>query len=346
MQHTTNTLYGLQLLRYIAAIMVVAYHAEKSLIERGVIYPYHLFSIGSIGVDIFFVISGFIISLSVANLSEKNTRLHNSIDFFVRRLIRIAPLYWFYTSLKIILVLIVPALALRSSLDVKHLISSYLFIPYLAPWGLWQPILPVGWTLNYEIYFYIAFTIAILIGKYRLATMLTLFISVFLLSKTFEESNILSFYSNDMLLEFIFGYLLFLIHKKAKLSQKISVYTIPSFFVSVLLISISSEEYRLFTVGIGSSLLVFSFIYLDKFIPTLSTLKKIEILGDSSYSLYLSHGFTLPICAIICYKLNINGLEAMTMSLLISTIVGIISFKLLEQPITYRLNQQWKIYHK
>ncbi|MDB5937705.1 MAG: acyltransferase, partial [Polaromonas sp.] len=152
---------GVQILRFVAAMLVVVMHITEAISVRITgAGPDHYWSAGAIGVDIFFVISGFVMAMSTARLPAGNqTNWQAAWIFMKRRLLRIAPLYWFYTLLKAALVLILPSLALRSSIDMQHLLASMLFIPALSPWGLVQPTLPVGWTLNFEMLFYVVFAI-------------------------------------------------------------------------------------------------------------------------------------------------------------------------------------------
>ena len=178
MIHSIKTIFSLQLLRYLAAIIVVGYHIEESLHDRTSYNIYEFFSYGNIGVDIFFVISGFIIALSTSKIST-DSKPHQTKNFYIKRFIRIVPIYWFYTLLKVAMVLLLPALALRSELQIEHILSSLFFIPSMAPWGLMQPILPVGWTLNFEMLFYIIFGMAILINQNKLLITFIVFLSIF-----------------------------------------------------------------------------------------------------------------------------------------------------------------------
>ena len=161
---------GVQLLRFIAAMMVVTMHTTEAI---GLRVPGHTLAdtwgIGSAGVDIFFVISGFVMAVSTPQ-PDKSSRYKFSEAwlFMKRRFLRITPLYWFYTTLKIISVLIVPSLALRTTLHPFHIVCSYLFIPVMSPWGLVQPVLPVGWSLCFEMFFYLMFSIAIALNLSRL----------------------------------------------------------------------------------------------------------------------------------------------------------------------------------
>ena len=98
----------------------------------------------------FFVISGFV----MVHASEP---LFGRADgprlFWLRRLIRIAPLYWAVTSLYLVLTLLLPDMA-TSHYSPGLIAASYLFFPFPREDGTMQPVVGLGWTLNYEMFFY------------------------------------------------------------------------------------------------------------------------------------------------------------------------------------------------
>jgi peptidoglycan/LPS O-acetylase OafA/YrhL len=110
-----NDLPGVQALRAVAALLVVAYHAVEQWTTRVPGYgPGQFWPNGSAGVDIFFVISGLVMTISV----QRNAgRAHPARTFAKDRIIRIVPRYWIVTSLKIAAVMAVPALATRTTLE-------------------------------------------------------------------------------------------------------------------------------------------------------------------------------------------------------------------------------------
>src|SRR5262249_39672775 len=133
------TLDSLQALRAVAALSVVLYHID--FIGRG-----------AFGVDIFFVLSGFIICHVTAA-----DRQH----FLLKRLIRIVPLYWARTLVVCALALAAPRLLQTTSDSWMGLLKSLFFIPYEKESGRVYPVLFLGWTLNYEMFFYVVFSIAL-----------------------------------------------------------------------------------------------------------------------------------------------------------------------------------------
>ena len=111
--------------------------------------PIPLYSLAS-GVDLFFVISGFIMVYSSEDLFGARGAWRT---FLTRRLVRIVPLYWLTTAITI------PLMSL--TVDWQSLLGSYFFIPYRAPSNAIVPLHGVGWTLNLEMFFYVIFAAAI-----------------------------------------------------------------------------------------------------------------------------------------------------------------------------------------
>ncbi|MCA8066510.1 acyltransferase family protein [Burkholderia sp. AU38729] len=124
---------NLQCARAFAALAVVGYH-------MGVL-PF-----GQAGVDIFFVISGFIMSV----VAPREGR-----DFLRKRLIRIVPLYWLTTLGVFAIAVVKPQWLNSTTASVDYLVKSLLFVPYVKENGHWGPLNLNGWTLEYEMLFYL-----------------------------------------------------------------------------------------------------------------------------------------------------------------------------------------------
>jgi exopolysaccharide production protein ExoZ len=138
---------AVQVLRAAAALMVVLFHAcQWSGVD---------FAVGAAGVDLFFVISGFVLWASAEQ------RPPTPSEFLLARLRRVAPLYWIVTLAVFTLALWRPQALPIVHPQVRHLILSLLFAPHADPTGAPFPMLPPGWTLVYEAFFYIAFALAL-----------------------------------------------------------------------------------------------------------------------------------------------------------------------------------------
>ena len=149
-----HKLQGIEACRGFAAVLVVFYHAGR-LISLPQYYNYiplgDFFGFGHAGVDFFFVLSGFIITLVHRRDLGRPAALGR---FCYRRFVRIYPLYWIVTAIVCVLALFSPDRAAR--LAPGHLVASLLLLPHGQ-----DPLLGVGWTLEHEMLFYLAFALAI-----------------------------------------------------------------------------------------------------------------------------------------------------------------------------------------
>lgn len=132
----SSKIQSLQILRALAATSVVYLHIGCE--------PWF----GGFGVDIFFVLSGFVMCY-ITDSGESGK------EFFLRRIARIVPLYWALTLITFVIAWLKPTLFNSTTADLGNLFKSLLFIPYVKENGSISPIIPVGWTLNYEVYFYL-----------------------------------------------------------------------------------------------------------------------------------------------------------------------------------------------
>ena len=140
---------GIQALRFIAAIMVVCTHSFLYASER-LGQGSFSWAVGAKGVDIFFVIIGFVMVISSRYLVSVDDGWK---EFFKKRLIRVAPLYWAATSFKLIVLLLAANFVLHAKLDWWMILKSYFFIPSHNIDGEIKPFLGVGWTLVFEMFF-------------------------------------------------------------------------------------------------------------------------------------------------------------------------------------------------
>ena len=153
-----SKIYSLQALRAVAASLVVIDHTLLELTGNAPNNPLTTIAyiLGSTGVYSFFVVSGFL----MVHVSWSNfTGARAGIDFLRRRIIRVAPLYWIGTLAALFFHKISATHGARDGW--REFAYSVSFIPYHATDGAWSPILPQGWTLNYEMTFYVIFALAL-----------------------------------------------------------------------------------------------------------------------------------------------------------------------------------------
>lgn len=214
----------IQVLRGIAVIMVIIFHF-KDLIKPGEFLKNEMdffFNSGAAGVDLFFVISGFIMVF----VTRKSAGGFKSFKtFLIKRIIRVWPMYIIATITYALIV--IPTLADTSRGIALRIIKSIFFIPltYTDPPYFGYPFLGVGWSLNYEIYFYILIAITLLITKYRWPFFLFLVILtlVFIpaifgnlilqpLATQDYGSLFLNLITNPIIWEFVYGVIIGLIY--------------------------------------------------------------------------------------------------------------------------------------
>lgn len=280
-------LHALQYLRAIAALVVVYAHACIQVPA----YEAKLVEFGSFGVDIFFVISGFI----MLYISKPT---HTPGAFIINRVRRVAPLYWFFTLLMALIFIVMPSVFTNTSLSAESLLKSLFFIPHFSsahPGEVW-PIVAPGWSLNFEMYFYLLFALSLFAREHlRLALITAAITGIFLIAKLTNSSGPFGiFLADDVVFEFIFGMFLAYAFKRG---WSLSATTGTILFVSGLALLIVHSQGLLFasfnlpgivTNGIPATMVVAGTLFLK--VPNY---RFGVILGDASYALYLSHIFVL-----------------------------------------------------
>ncbi len=286
----------IQVLRALAALMVVAHHATIVLFQRDHL-PAPNWIAGSSGVDIFFVISGFVMTISSAPL---RFAAHPARTFLLRRLERIVPLYWLVTTAKVVVLLLVPALGLNGLGSLAHVIASYLFFPVLNGEGRLEPVVVVGWTLNFEMAFYLLFAIALAFRRRPVWVLSPLLLALPLLPVHWMVHLPVSlwFYYSTVLWEFMFGMLLGSVaHRVRHLPQWLGwVCVLSGLPVLLLLNGPGTSFWRGWQWGLPALAVVAGAVILEQRWGAWSPRWSLE-LGDASYSIYLIHTFTLPALA-------------------------------------------------
>lgn len=329
---------GVQILRFVAAMLVVVMHVTQAISIHITGQGEHRFwAPGGSGVDIFFVISGFVMAITTQRLpSTGPARLAAAWVFIKRRILRIVPLYWFYTLLKAALLLAVPALASKSVFDGGHLAASLLFIPAMSPSGLIQPTLQVGWTLNFEMLFYTVFAIAIALGAPRIRFCLLVFLTLFLAGQHFPQTTVLAFYAQNVIFEFILGVAIAWFYtRRGPLPPAVSV----AFLVAGALFMFgpdwSSWTQRLFPWGLGAAALVLGVVGLERWIAKAPGARPLAFLGDASYSLYLAHAFVVPAGVLALRRVGlVETTTVLALVSLMSIAASVLSHVWLEKPMT------------
>jgi peptidoglycan/LPS O-acetylase OafA/YrhL len=334
----SQQLIGIQALRFVAAMLVVLMHTAQAISLRTPgAGTGHYWTGGSAGVDIFFVISGFVMTVSTRpSPAGSGARRSAAWVFLKRRFVRIAPLYWFYTLLKALVLLTMPSLALRSSLDGGHLAASMLFIPAISPWGWLQPTLPVGWTLNFEMLFYLVFAAAIAGGWSRIGFCLLVFLLMWAGAHFFPQAVPLAFYGHTLLFEFIVGMLVaYICLNLPRIGPPAGLLAVAAGVAFIVGMGWGFLADRLSTWGVGAALLVLGTVWLEPWTARLRMAPRLAFLGDASYSIYLSHTFVVPAGVMALRELGMQN----TLGIVALVVVAVVALGCplhvwLERPLT------------
>lgn len=290
MEQKSDYVEVIQGMRFIGALSIVIYH---SLIFGNV---------GYFGVEIFCIISGYIMMLSTEKENAKN-------HFLRKRLFRILPLYWLLTIITYAIVCIAPQLFVMSEAKLEYLIKSMFFIPFVNSRGYDTPMLSVGWTLNYEMFFYIIFMLAMHLNhKYRGYICGTIMLGLVVVGMAFDfKWTFAEYYTDSFLLEFVFGIMLYnlvnFLFEKVKKNRVVKIFLIlfamGSYIWMWMDLTAQSVVPRCFRIGIPA--LVFLgcilLLYKEKQMP-----KWLVKLGNMSFSLYLVEYFSTAL-----YKILVAG---------------------------------------
>ncbi|MEO6283912.1 MAG: acyltransferase [Dyadobacter sp.] len=324
---------SIQILRAIAALLVVFAHFEF-------VKP----AVGSFGVDIFFIISGFI----MAYIIDKNPDA-----FLYRRLVRIVPIYWFMTLLTVVLFIFKPTWFRNVIINSDAIIKSLLFIPYRMKGS--GPILSLGWTLNYEMFFYVVIAICTgFLGGKKGMTICLLFLSLFVLAfNIYPPTNyVLSFYSGSIVLEFVIGSLLFYYWTQQKVAPSSSVQSLGivlgvlSFgFLIIADHLYDPRVYRFLVFGIPAFFVTNMFLVLERRVNPKNKLHALAILlGDASYAMYLVHPFVIyAFIRLVFKRFKVEGiafeLTELIVTLIIVCLVSIAIHRWFEKPVMKKLKR-------
>jgi exopolysaccharide production protein ExoZ len=329
----TLLLEGIQVLRAIAALMVVMHHSlEESMAAVAPIKNIDsLTTFGAAGVDIFFVISGFI----MFHVSFPTNRPAASpTSFLARRITRIYPFYWFCAAL----VLGLWSIGFFHSLqmDANTLIRSLLLYPSE------HLIINVSWTLVYEMYFYLIFAATLIYRRPLVSLFGTCgaILILYAIGRFTPDPAVRDFLNNAIALEFCFGLILaYLFQHWPKLSSAAGILWIPGFallFIAALVVPHATtnglpDPTRVLVWGIPAALVVLSFLSLR---PSRGPLRRVMVLlGDASYAIYLTH----PLVMIIYARLlkgslaSLSQLPIIPFVVLLSASFGLLLHLFIEQ---------------
>ncbi len=308
----------IQILRFLAAAFVVAYHAQITILSYyGGARPYPVLELGVYGVDLFFVISGFII-VFIGTTKEKTAGV-----FFRRRIERVVPMY-FLMTLGMFALTHVPGLARNEAASPFDLIQSLTFTTWTdGPEA--YPVLNVGWTLEYEMLFYVIATIAMAVTKR--VWIGTAFV---MLALVVTGRGTSFFLQNPIIIEFVFGMTIgaFLYDRRA------FPWMLAGTALVMITLPISGAAWRVWAFGLPSAGVVALAIYLD--LRRRYEGSWLPALGNASYSIYLVHvvaiSFVCKVASVVVPRLS-TAVAVPAISAF-AILVGYLTYRLIERNLT------------
>lgn len=329
---------GVQALRFFAALLVVVTHSYFYASER-LGAGQMLWDNGTRGVDIFFVISGFVMVVSSHNLIDAPL---GWAKFAIQRVTRIVPLYWLVTFFKVVVMLLSTGFVLHSTLDLGNVVKSFLFIPYTVTPDKIGVLVGVGWTLVFEMFFYFVFSFALLIRAniYIFVGVIMGLLSALSLALP-EKHTAWMFLFQPLVLEFWFGMLVgyFALNNKFIAFRYAAIVSILAALWIVIFPGGLDPMASMMVIGIPATLLVYSVVSLEPYLRN-KIPNVILFFGAASYSLYLFHPIIVPIVPTLLNKLHVPEIFlSVPLSLLVALVTAAFVYRYIELWITHALRQ-------
>ena len=333
-----RTYNSIQYLRAIAALMVVAWHAEGQVGMGGT-------RILQSGIEFFLIISGFVMWI----VSE-DARLKPG-PFMARRLARIVPLYWVLTSMVAAVALLAPKFLQSIRLAPDHLMASYVFLPWPNPTlgvGL-RPLLIPGWTLNYEVAFYTLVAVSLWAPRRwrAVVTLGALALAAAVGSFAPPQNPLLAFYLSPLVADFALGILLALTlgampASAMRWGAPIAALGLGGLFVGGAFIDAQASG-RFFLFAVPAVMIVGGALMWEQN-RSRAVFAPLKVLGDASFPLYLVHTLLLSALAQGWRHLGLAsfGTTFVVVGVGLSCVVGVGLHFGLEKPLTDALQRRVK----
>ena len=325
-------LVSIQYLRAAAALGVVVWHAQGQvgLPETQVLQA---------GIEIFFIISGYVMWLI---LSERPT---SPWVFLRKRLARVVPLYWLLTTVMVILLLAAPQLLQSTRFDLPHVIASYFFVAWPNPVeaaGL-KPVMIPGWTLNYEMAFYLLLTVGLALSvRLRGAFVIGALLLLAALSPL-PLTEIAHFYASPFMAEMALGVGLAMVIPRLPVAWLKHGGVIFGLGVMLLLAGgavIDAQAHgRLILLALPAALIVAGLVAIEQ-TGRLASIPVLKAIGDASYPLYMIHPVLLSAMAqgLVLAGVEVSPSLYVASAVVVTSVVGWFAHLWLERPLIAAFN--------
>jgi peptidoglycan/LPS O-acetylase OafA/YrhL len=327
---------SIQGLRAVAAVAVVLAHIVGYELGKQLAIPNPLpgAEYGGAGVDLFFVISGFVMVYASERFFR---RAAGPLEFFLRRLARIVPLYWATTSIILAYLLLHYGRLATVNFTPEAVLASYLFVPYPQTDGYMAPVHGVGWSLNYEMFFYACFCLALPLGRrVGVAAVAALLAGLVALDRAWSLPPPLNYLTQPIILEFVMGMLIAVVMREG--------HRLPRIACAVLVVGGATAFFlwhtgtdHLMVWGIPFALIVAGVALAEPTIKPGALSRGIGFMGDASYSLYLVHPLAITLPRRLLGKVLIPAAAPVLYAMLLLTVALIAACAvhvLFERPLT------------
>lgn len=337
---------SIQALRFIAALAVVVLHSTFYTMER-LHSGTSVYDVGANGVRLFFVISGFVMILSSQKLIDTS---RGWSVFSLKRIVRIVPIYWAITLIKVAVLLVTPAVVLHSELDWDYILKSFFFIPEYNVDGEIRPLLGVGWTLNFEMFFYLLFALALAcrIRPIRFIAPILIVLSALSLFKTEHWPVAAYFLCDPIVIDFLAGMLIAHWVQRGWSGPSNTVAWAATGIGLIYLFApgIPRPEYGTLYASVittlAAALVIMGAVGIERSIGRRIP-QWIIYMGAASYSLYLIHPMISPAAPALFAKIGLSGgymaLLAVAAAVAIAMLTSVLLYRYVEVPVTKLLNR-------
>lgn len=323
-----DRLLAVQYLRGIAALMVVVQHALNP--QPWLWTPKDRYDAFAWGVDVFFAISGFIMVAAAASDSPGR--------FLLKRGIRIVPLYWAMTLLALVVAEHQRVLRLPWEQWGSVLLSLF-FVPQysLAEPGRIYPYLIPGWTLNFEVFFYLLFAVGLLLRRPLLFSAVAIGVLTIAGWVLHPHDPVLATYTSPRMLEFLAGAIVGHCYRRGLLGRPLLSLVAPVGFAGLFALPLLQDDATIFAGRVlCATLILVGTVSLGRWTPRW---RLGALIGDASYSIYLTH---TVVALLLAYEIGSRVLDPvdgplqlalyLLLAVVLSVVVGIASYRFVERP--------------
>lgn len=340
----------IQLLRAVACLLIVSEHLVP-ILELNPSFLKGVMQDAAFATDMFFIISGFI----MWHITMR--REHDAVDFLVRRVIRIVPLYWILTLVYVAAFILPSVAAGRLPFDLAHILASLAFIPYENPaLHAVAPVIVPGHVLQHYIYFYVLFAAALALfasPTKRFVAIAAVIVAAAAAGLVLDASPEVEFVLKATIVEFVIGMALAALAARLAPTPVLAAAAAATLVAALLSLALASALIepapaivRLFVFGLpAAGVVLAAVLYETGRRPTCPPL--VTAVAAASFSIYLTHIFTQTLVRIAWTTLHLpaDGLWAVpyvAAAFVLSVVVGILTYHAVEQPLCNALVALWE----